>query len=249
MSIFKRSTLMTSNHRLWRWLALIFVLSFGALGFIGYQIYLSAPPIPQAVVSTAGDTLYTGAQIQRGQQAWLSAGGQQLGRSGATAAYRAPDWSADWLHREALALREAWAQRRTPPADAGLQVSQQAALDASPEATEMRRNTYDAATGNITLSADRAEAVQRGGAALHRPVRHEPALAALREQYAMTDGTLPHAADREALAAFFFWSAWSATTDRPGEPGLSYTSNWPHEPLVGNTPPERRRSGRWPASS
>ncbi|MEQ8233360.1 MAG: nitric-oxide reductase large subunit, partial [Gammaproteobacteria bacterium] len=34
---------------------------------------------------------------------------------------------------------------------------------------------------------------------------------------------------------FFFWSAWSAVTDRPGETGLSYTSNWPHEPLVGNT--------------
>ena len=24
-------------------------------------------------------------------------------------------------------------------------------------------------------------------------------------------------------------------TDRPGETGLSYTSNWPHDPLVGNT--------------
>src|SRR6185312_9111374 len=35
--------------------------------------------------------------------------------------------------------------------------------------------------------------------------------------------------------AFFFWSSWAAATDRPGESGLSYTSNWPHEPLVGNT--------------
>ena len=45
---------MTSTHRLWRWLGLIFVLSFGALGFIGYQIYLEAPPIPKAVVTTEG---------------------------------------------------------------------------------------------------------------------------------------------------------------------------------------------------
>ena len=37
-----------------------------------------------------------------------------------------------------------------------------------------------------------------------------------------------------ALTAFFFWSSWAASTDRPGKPGLSYTSNWPHEPLVGN---------------
>ena len=54
---------------------------------------------------------------------------------------------------------------------------------------------------------------------------------------AMTPNALPQAADREALAGFFFWSAWSATADRPGETGLSYTSNWPHEPIVGNELP------------
>jgi nitric oxide reductase subunit B len=53
----------------------------------------------------------------------------------------------------------------------------------------------------------------------------------------MTPNALTQAADREALAGFFFWSAWSASTDRPGETGLSYTSNWPHEPIVGNTLP------------
>jgi nitric oxide reductase subunit B len=70
---------MSNNFRLWRWLGLVFVLSFGALGFIGYQIYLTAPPIPAAVVTADGETLFTGEQIQAGQQAWLAAGGQQLG--------------------------------------------------------------------------------------------------------------------------------------------------------------------------
>ncbi|MDB5898998.1 MAG: norB, partial [Ramlibacter sp.] len=41
---------------LWRWLGLIFVLSFGALGYLGWQIYLDAPPIPSAVVTTSGRT-------------------------------------------------------------------------------------------------------------------------------------------------------------------------------------------------
>ena len=52
----------------------------------------------------------------------------------------------------------------------------------------------------------------------------------------MNAGSLPDPADLQALPAFIFWSAWSAATDRPGETDLSYTSNWPHEPLVGNTP-------------
>ena len=37
-----------------------------------------------------------------GQQAWLSAGGQQLGTVWGHGSYVAPDWSADWLHREAV---------------------------------------------------------------------------------------------------------------------------------------------------
>jgi nitric oxide reductase subunit B len=39
-----------STRRLWRWLGLICVLSFGALGYLGWQIYLQAPPIPKTVV-------------------------------------------------------------------------------------------------------------------------------------------------------------------------------------------------------
>ena len=97
---------MNPTSRLWRWLALVFVLSFGALGWLGYQIHLRAPPIPSAVVSTDGTTLYTGDQIRHGQQAWLAAGGQQLGTVWGHGSYVAPDWSADWLHREAVALQE-----------------------------------------------------------------------------------------------------------------------------------------------
>ncbi len=96
---------MNSNNRLWRWLGLIFVLSFGALGYLGWQIYLEAPPIPKAVVTTGGEVLFTGEQVSRGQQVWLASGGQQQGSVWGHGAYVAPDWSADWLHREAHALQ------------------------------------------------------------------------------------------------------------------------------------------------
>ena len=125
---------MKSTSRLWRWLGLIFVLSFGALGYLGWQIYLTAPPIPKAVVTTDGEVLFTGEQIQRGQQAWMSAGGQQLGTVWGHGSYVAPDWSADWLHREATALQairsaeqRAGARRRSTAAD-------RAAVDAAREA-------------------------------------------------------------------------------------------------------------------
>jgi nitric oxide reductase subunit B len=37
------------------------------------------------------------------------------------------------------------------------------------------------------------------------------------------------------LTAFFAWTAWAASTNRPGH-DYSYTNNWPPEPRVNNTP-------------
>ena len=224
---------MKSPSRLWRWLGLVFVLSFGALGYLGWQIHLSAPPIPKAVVTAAGDVVLTGDQIRHGQRAWLSAGGQQLGTVWGHGSYVAPDWSADWLHREATTLRTMRTDERRALVGAP-DDGDRAAVDARVR-DEMRRNTYDAATGLVTVSDTRARAIRETARHYEGLFGTEPALGTLREQYAMTDGTLPEARDREALAAFFFWTAWAAATDRPGETGLSYTSNWPHEPLVGNT--------------
>lgn len=224
---------MKSNNMLWRWLGLVFVLSFGALGYLGWQIYLSAPPIPKTVATTGGQVLFTGEQIQRGQQVWLAAGGQQQGSVWGHGAYVAPDWSADWLHREAEALQALRAKAIANDPQA-LTAAERGAVDAALK-EEMRRNTHDAASGAVTVSGLRAQAIRQVAGHYAALFGNDQSLARLREQYAMTDDTVPAKADRDALTAFFFWSAWAATTDRPGETGLSYTSNWPHEPLVGNT--------------
>lgn len=221
------------TSRLWRWLGLICVLSFGALGYLGWEIYLSAPPIPKAVVSTEGEVLFTEDQVRLGQQAWMSAGGQQLGTVWGHGSYVAPDWSADWLHREAVALQSI----RTAQQQSGgpsLSEADKAAVDARVR-EEMRRNTYDSIDGTVKVSAERAQAIKQVARHFEGLFGTEPSLAGLRQQYAMTEGALPIQNERRALSAFFFWTAWAATTNRPGESALSYTSNWPHEPLVGNT--------------
>ena len=37
------------------------------------------------------------------------------------------------------------------------------------------------------------------------------------------------------MTEFFFWTAWAAATERP-ESDVTYTNNWPHEPLIDNRP-------------
>lgn len=226
---------MHATRKLWTWLAVICVLSFSVLGWVGAEIYLSAPPIPKQVVSTQGKVLFSEGQIQLGQEAWLSAGGQQLGSVWGHGSYLAPDWSADWLHRESVALRDILAQRDFHKPFEQLSIGQQADVHAQLK-DEMRRNDYDAATGTLTLSPERTAAVQQ-------VIQHyvglfgiDPAFDKLREQYAMNPDSLPNQIDLQALPAFIFWSSWAAAANRPGSDALSYTSNWPHEPLVDNTP-------------
>src|SRR5262249_48492489 len=54
-------------------------------------------------------------------------------------------------------------------------------------------------------------------------------------EYAIPRGTVTDPERLRALADFFFWTAWAAAAQRPAT-SISYTSNWPYEPLVGNAP-------------
>ena len=73
-------------------------------GIFGKEVYRKAPPIPERVAVSDGTLVFTKDDILTGQQVWQSTGGQQLGTIWGHSAYQAPDWSADWLHRESVAL-------------------------------------------------------------------------------------------------------------------------------------------------
>ena len=224
-----------SIRRLWIILAASMAVMFGTLLYFGGQIYQAAPPIPAAVRTAGGQTLITRADIERGQNVWQSIGGMQQGSIWGHGSYVAPDWSADWLHREATALLELLALSENGASYAALAAPDQARLNAI-LVEAMRTNTYDAAADVVTVNDDRARAIAsvaqhysdlfQGGSAEAR---------ALREQYAFPRDAMLTADESAALNAFFFWTAWAAGTERPGD-SITYTSNWPHEPLIGNTP-------------
>ena len=226
---------MSSTRKLWIWLAALLAVSFGVLLLVGRDIAVKAPPVPERVVSESGATVFTRADIQRGRQVWQSMGGMQLGSIWGHGGYVAPDWSADWsadwLHRESLALMNVWAGGGY----ADLDPEEQSALQDRLR-RELRPNTYDASTRTITLSDERAAAIAEVSDHYESLFGNDPATAELRENYAMKNDTVPDAAYREDLSAFFWWTAWAATTERPGR-GITYTNNWPSEPLVGNRPP------------
>jgi nitric oxide reductase subunit B len=227
---------MDSTRKLWIGLAVLLVSSFGVLLWMGNTIYRQAPPMPEQVVTRDGKVLFTRADIEKGRQVWQSFGGMQLGSIWGHGSYVAPDWSADWLHRESLETLNLWAQREAGVESfSDLSEEQQASLRGRLQ-TRTRSNTYDPQTRTITIDADRATAMERVGAHYERLFGNDSSTASLREAYAMKDDTVPEAANRRVLTGFFWWTAWAAGTDRPGS-NITYTSNWPGEPLIGNRPP------------
>lgn len=99
---------MGNYKRLWISLSLVIIISFSILGYYGGRIYQSMPPIPNKVVSENGKVLFTRDDIQNGQNVWQSMGGQELGSIWGHGAYLAPDWNADWLHRELTFILDNW---------------------------------------------------------------------------------------------------------------------------------------------
>jgi len=142
---------------LWAYFTFVMVVSFAVLGWIGTRIYQEMPPIPQRVVTTDGQPLIDQGQITAGQNVWQSMGGMQVGSIWGHGSYVAPDWTADWLHREATFLLDRWSQAEHGTSYDGLTSEQQAQLRARLTDT-IRTNTYDRVSGTVTIHPLRAEA-------------------------------------------------------------------------------------------
>ena len=102
---------MGNYRKLWFTLIGVLIVTFSLLGYYGAEVYRTAPPIPAKIVTAGGEVLYTNESILDGQTAWQSVGGMQLGSIWGHGAYQAPDWTADWLHRELLNWLEVAAER------------------------------------------------------------------------------------------------------------------------------------------
>ena len=221
-------------RNLWLILATIAILSFGALLYYGGEIYQAAPPIPEAIRTTEGDLVFGKDDILLGQDVWRSIGGQELGSIWGHGAYAAPDWTADWLHRESVWILDEWARGEGAASFETLDDIRRATLQARLQ-QELRENTYDPENGVIAISSIRRRAIEQVQKHYLGLFGDEPSLAGLRESYAMPSDTVKTLERREALTAFIFWATWACVTERPGSE-ITYTHNWPPEQLVGNGP-------------
>jgi nitric oxide reductase subunit B len=223
-----------TTKKLWVGFITVMVLSFSVLLYFGKEIYKQAPPIPVKVVKPDGAVLFTGQNIKDGQNVWQSLGGQEIGTVWGHGAYQAPDWSADWLHKEAEYILNRLALQQDGIPYEKLSDERKAFLKVLLQ-KELRKNTYDPSTGILTVSEMRAEAIASNSSFYGGLFTNDPSLVSLRNSYSIPENSIKDQARIPLLNSYFFWISWACVTERPGE-SITYTNNWPSEELVGNRP-------------
>ena len=193
---------------------LVFVFGFFVLGLLAYRTYTNEPPIPNKVVGPSGSELFTGDDIMSGQQVFLKNGLMQYGSIFGHGAYLGPDYTADYLRRAALVVRDVY----------GGEQSDQAKLQT---VQDFKTNRYDQETQKLVLTAAQAKAFEEVRNHYHA-FFSEPTT-----RFGLKPEVITDPEEIKQLTAYFAWSAWAAAALRPGK-DYTYTNNWPPEPLVDN---------------
>lgn len=225
---------MKKERKLWLLFAAVIISSFSVLGYYGFEIYQQSPPIPKSIVSNSGEIIFTESDIKDGQNIWQSIGGQEVGTIWGHGAYVAPDWTADWLHREAVFILNGYSKKDFGKVYEAVSEEQQASLKIRLQ-KDLRKNTYNTLNNTITISDDRIKSIKYLSNYYEGLFTNDSKFDKLRADYAIPKNTIKDEEKMRKMNAFFFWATWATVTERPNS-NVSYTHNWPADDLVGNVP-------------
>lgn len=213
----------------WRRASLmILIVGLAVLLWITLKVYHDAPPIPEKVVAADGAVLFTGDDIRAGQQVFLKYGLMDNGSVWGHGAYLGPDYSAEYLHTQALAGVALIARQRYGQPPGELTSEQRAAVEAEVRA-ELKQNRYDPRGGILTMEPSYGDWFRQQVGAWNRY------FASPTQSGGLGVETIRDPEELRRLTAFIAWTAWASVANRPGQ-SYSYTNNFPFDPMAGNTP-------------
>jgi nitric oxide reductase subunit B len=215
----------------WWKIGVIFTIlvGFSVLTYIAVKAYRDAPPIPLKVVTAGGETVFTQDDILGGQQVFLKYALMENGTIWGHGAYLGPDFSAAYLHNLAREAAETEARQRYGRSLAELDRAQRDVVEGAVQRL-LKENRYNPRTQTLVFSGPEAVSFQRQIGEWTDYFLHPQNNGGLKPKY------ISNPRELRQLTAFFAWTAWASVADRPGR-DYSYTSNFPYDPLAGNTPP------------
>ena len=123
--------------------------------------------------------------------------------------YVAPDWSADWLHRECVFILNEWARAISTDYEKITPENQ----------AQLRSGSNSSSAQHVRSRADDTVDPVRAKAFAANCRHYSDVFSNGNTDYAIPRGAVRSRA-RHALSAFFFWTSWAASTNRPGDPFL-----------------------------
>jgi len=211
-----------------KWAAILcFVVGMAILLGGGYYMKKDLPPYPGKVAGPSGKVLFQKSDIIAGQDVYKRYGLMDHGAVWGHGSQRGPEFSAASLHLIAEAIGDYFAQKDYGKPYNSLDDLQKGLMDVK-TTHEIKPNRYDAAKDTLTLTAAQVQG-------LNRVKQHwEKTFKEGEQRFGFLPETIATAEQRLQISRFFFWTAWVASTLRPGT-DYTYTNNWPPDKRVGNT--------------
>jgi len=209
-----------------RSVALVFLVGMAVLIFISVQAYRHAPPIPAKVVGPGGEPVFTGRDIEAGQQVFLKYALMQNGSIWGHGSYLGPDFSASYLHELSVDAGNLLAGNAFGRDLSMLDAAQRAAVNAR-VALLLKENRYDSKSKTLLFSETEKVSFERQRRYWADYFAHPTNNGGLPSKY------IDNPEEIRQLTTFFAWAAWASVANRPDKP-YSYTHNFPYDPIVGN---------------
>jgi nitric oxide reductase subunit B len=202
------------------------IICFGLLGVATKLTYDRAPPLPAAIVAPGGAPLMTGDDIVAGKAGFQRADLMDYGSIYGMGSYFGEDYTASTLVALGMRTRENVALALYGRPFAQLRPEQQFVAT-----REMRSELQHLDLTNPRPSAPAALA----GAIRSTQAQLAKAFRTVDLAKGWTPARSLDAAAAASTADFVVYAALTTVARRP-DAAWSWTSNWPYEPLVGNTP-------------
>jgi nitric oxide reductase subunit B len=204
------------------------IAGFSALSLVTVLTYTNAPPIPVQVVDAKGAVVFTGADVNAGQEVFFKYDLMEHGTLWGHGAYLGPDYSAEYLHRLSEITRDTIAIAKYGEPFVQLSTDQQSVV-AAQAIVQLKENRYEPASRTLRFSPGEVAAYHTELGEWSDYFTRKDAAPGLPANYIHDPDELKH------LTAYFAWAAWATTARRPGK-DYSYTNNFPYEPMAGNHP-------------
>jgi nitric oxide reductase subunit B len=213
--------------RILKWMLLATAVAcFALIAWATQQTYRDAPMQPDQFVAEDGTLLMSGPDIIAGKAGFQKADLMDYGSLYGMGSYFGPDYTAENLVALATATREALAQASAGTAFASLGVDQQAAVTSRMQA---QLHGIDLTQRVVTVPDGLSSAIATVRKGIAAKLQQDDVVAGYSKARSLDAGAALQTAD------FLVYSSLTTVAHRPGST-VSWTQNWPYEPIVGNAP-------------